>query len=160
MLKKNAHAPAHLFIDDSPYFITGAIYQKRPLLASSAIKDFLLDTIRQCFAEKGWVLNDWVILDDHYHLLCTSKDGADLSRLIGKIHMISAKSIAAQLNAGKPIWWNYWDYCPRDDEDYYVRLNYLLNNPIKHGYVTDLNNFAYSSFHKLLEKQGREILAQ
>jgi putative transposase len=160
MLKKNPYAPAHLFIGDSPYFITGVIYQKRPLLASSEIKDCLLATIQQCFAEKDWVLNDGVILDDHYHLLGISKNGADLSRILGKIHMILAKFIVAQLNAEKPVWWGFWDYCPRDDEDCYIRLNYLLNNPVGHGYVADLNDYAYSSFHQLLAIQGREILVQ
>jgi putative transposase len=74
--------------------------------------------------------------------------------------MLSAKFICAQLNAEKPIWWNYWDYCPRDEKDYAVRLNYLLNNPIKHGYVTNLKDYAYSSFHEMLKKQGRDALAQ
>jgi putative transposase len=57
MITKNQHNPAHLFIDNSPYFITGSIYQKRALLYSNAIKDYLLATIQQCFDEKGWLLN-------------------------------------------------------------------------------------------------------
>jgi putative transposase len=36
----------------------------------------------------------------------------------------------------------------------------LLNNPIKHGYVTNLVDYAYSSFHATLEKLGRDALAQ
>jgi putative transposase len=158
MLIKNPHNPAHLFVDDSPYFITGAVYQKRLLLVSNEIKDFLLATIKECFIENAWLLDHWVILDNHYHLLVTSKIGADLSGIISKIHMLSAKFIRAQVQAEKPIWWNYWDYCPRDEADYWVRLNYLFNNPIKHGYVTDLNDYPYSSFHEFLKKQGREFL--
>jgi putative transposase len=158
MLIKYPHNPAHLFIDNSPYFITGAIHQKRKLLANHEIKDFLLTTIKDCLAEKAWCLNHWVILDNHYHLLVTSKIGVELSGIIGKIHMLSAKLIRSQLQAEKPIWWNYWDYCPRDEADYWVRLNYLFNNPIKHGYVTDLKDYPYSSFHAFLAEQGRERL--
>jgi putative transposase len=160
MLKKHQHNPAHLFVDNSPYFITGSIYQKRALLQSNAIKDYLLATIQQCFEEKDWLLNDWVILDNHYHLLGISKNGEDLSGIIGKIHMLSARFIRSQLQAEKPIWWNYWDYCPRDERDYFIRLNYLFNNPVKHGYVADLKNYPYSSFHSMLKKQGREFLAR
>jgi putative transposase len=160
MLTKNPHTPAHLFVDGIPYFITGSIYQKRPLLASEDIKNFLLATFEECFDEKGWTLNDWVILDDHYHLLGISKSGKDLSRIISKIHMLSAKFIRSQLQAEKPIWWNYWDYCPRDEKDYFVRLNYLFNNPVKHGYVANLHDYPYSSFHNMLEKQGREFLVR
>lgn len=157
MITKNQHNPAHLFVDDSPYFITGSIYQKRALLYSNVIKDHLLATIQQCFDEKGWRLNDWVILDNHYHLLGISKNGADLSGIIGKTHMLSAKFIRSQLTAEKPIWWNY---CPRNEKDYFIRQNYLFNNPIKHGHVTNLNDYPYSSFHDMLKNQGYEFLVQ
>ena len=59
-----------------------------------------------------------------------------------------------------PIWWNYWDYCPRDEKDYLIRLNYGLINPVKHGYVTNLVDYAYSSFHATYDMLGREVLAQ
>ncbi|MGZ8945715.1 MAG: REP-associated tyrosine transposase [Methylococcaceae bacterium] len=160
MLTRHTNSPAHLFVDNSPYFITGTIYKKRPLLESDTVKDYLLATIKQCFEEKSWLLNDWVILNNHYHLLVTSKSGADLSNIMGKIHMLSAKFICSGLHAEKPIWWNFWDYCPRDEKDYLVRLNYLLNNPVKHGYVTDLNDYRYSSFHNILKNQSRAFLAK
>ena len=62
------------------------------------------------------------------------------------------------MKAEKPIWWNYWDYCPRNERDYYIRLNYLYNNPIKHGLVTNLLDYPYSSFHSFLKQHGRKDL--
>jgi hypothetical protein len=59
-----------------------------------------------------------------------------------------------------PVWWNYWDYCPRDEADYYIRLNYLLANPVKHGLVANLTDYPYSSFSAILMEVGREQLAQ
>jgi len=37
-------------------------------------------------------------------------------------------------------------------------MNYLLVNPIKHGYTKDLNDYPFSSFHKSLDETGREQL--
>ena len=74
--------------------------------------------------------------------------------------MLSARFICSQLQAEKPIWLNYWDYCPRDERDYVIRLNYLFNYPVKHGYVADLKNYPYSSFHSMLKMHGREFLVQ
>jgi len=51
-------------------------------------------------------------------------------------------------------------YCPRDEKDYLIRLNYLFNNPIKHGYVTNLNDYPFSSFQSYFEKIGRTNLVQ
>ena len=110
IMAKKPHTPPHLFVDNTPYFISSAIYQKRCLLASPAIKDHLLATIQKSFTEKSWQLNAWVILDNHYHLMATSRQGKDLSKIIGKIHMLSAQFIRSKLEAEKPIWWNYWDY--------------------------------------------------
>lgn len=160
MLKKNSHTPAHLFVDNTAYFITSAIYQKRPLLRPEAVKQQLLATIESCLQEKNWRLEHWVILDDHYHLMTTSTKGEDMPKIFRKIHGLSAQFIQAQARCELPIWWNYWDYCPSDEKDFLIRLNYLFNNPVKHGYVANLADYPYSSFHTTLDKLGREALAQ
>ena len=74
--------------------------------------------------------------------------------------MLTAQFISPELDAEKPIWWNYWDYCPRDETDYYIRLNYLYNNPVKHGYVSNLADYPHSSFHQKIKKQGRDNLVK
>ncbi|WP_083960710.1 REP-associated tyrosine transposase [Methylomonas lenta] len=160
MLKKSPHSPAHLLLDQAVYFITSAIYQKRPLLKPETVKQHLLDTIQTCMTEKNWQLDHWVILDNHYHLMLTSKKGDDMPGIFRKIHGLSARFIQAQGPCELPVWWNYWDYCPRDEKDYFIRLNYLLNNPLKHGYVTNLADYPHSSFHSTLETLGRNALAK
>ena len=160
MFKKGLYAPAHLLVDNAAYFITSAIYQKRPLLKPEPIKRHLLATIETCLREKNWRLDHWVILDDHYHLMATSANGEDMPKIFRKIHGVSARLIQAQGRCELPIWWNYWDYCPRDEKDYLTRLNYLLNNPVKHVYVTNLADYPYSRFHAIFEKLGRDALAQ
>jgi putative transposase len=99
-------------------------------------------------------------LDNHYHVLGRSKKGDDLSSIFRRVHSKAAIFIREQTNCEKPVWWNYWDYCPRSEADYMVRLNYLLNNPLKHGYVTNLQDYPYSSFHQLFEEVGREKLGK
>ncbi len=75
MLKKYEHNPAHLFLDDTLYFITAAIHEKRPLLAGHERKSMLRDTLAKVFQEYHWQLHHWVILDNHYHLLGQSRRG-------------------------------------------------------------------------------------
>jgi len=160
MLKRHPNTPAHLFLDDTPYFITGAIYQKRHLLVDLELKQLLLDLIKKNFQLFDWQLNDWVILDNHYHLLGISRKGLDLPKIIKRIHGGSASIIHQKTHCERPVWWNYWDYCTRDDEDYNTKLNYLLTNPIKHGYVKNLNDYSYSSFSSLLNEKSKEALIQ
>lgn len=159
MYKHRPHTPAHLFLDDTPYFITGAIKFKRPLLKRTDLKMTLLTELRTYFDKYHWELHHWVILDNHYHLLGQSHRGEDLTQIMRSVHSRTAREIKPATDCRLPVWWNFWDYCPRNEADYYVRLNYLFNNPAKHGYVTDLNDYPFSSFHQTLEQEGRAALS-
>lgn len=157
MLKREVHRPAHLLLDASPYFITGSIYKKRHLLDDD-LKNDLLALMKKEFNYCNWSLNHWVILNNHYHVMAHSDKGVDLPKIIGRLHFNSGKLIRKKITSELPVWWNYWDYCPRDEKDYMIRLNYLYNNPIKHGYVTNLNDYLFSSFHQQLAVNGRDKL--
>jgi putative transposase len=159
MLKRHPHSPAHLFLDGTPYFVTGAIYQKRHLLVDPELKRTLLNIIQENFQTYNWQLHHWVILDNHYHLLGQSLRGEDLTKIFKGIHGGSGSIIREATQGEKPIWWNYWDYCPRNEHQYLTRLNYLLYNPVKHGYIKDLHDYPFSSFHTLFVDMGRDQLA-
>ncbi|HEX9653823.1 MAG TPA: transposase [bacterium] len=158
MLKKHPHTPVHLFLDNTLYFITGAIYEKRLLLKSTEIKGLFLRQMTDYFRKYDWQLHHWVILDNHYHLMGKSKLGEDLSRIVQGIHGATSASIREATGADTPIWWNYWDYCPRNEHDYYVRVNYLLWNPIKHGYVERVEHYPFSSYHQLVDAKGHAAI--
>lgn len=159
-LKRHLHTPAHLFLDDTPYFVTGGIYRRRPLLAQVEIKNYLLQLFQEFFQLYAWEFHHWVILDNHYHLLGQSRRGKDLTAIFRGVHSKAAIYISQTTRCEKPVWWNYWDYCPRDEADYLTRLNYLLMNPIKHGVVTNLHDYPFSSFHSLLAEMGRSRLVE
>ncbi len=163
MLKRSEHTPAHLLVDNKPYFITAAIYKKRMLLAGPDLKEELIGLIRKNFADYDWELHQWVILDNHYHLMGKSRRGKDLPAIIRNIHRASAFLILDATKCEKPVWWNYWDYCPRekdDNKDYMIRLTYLLANPVRHGYTKDLKAYPFSGFYELYAEKGREHLSR
>jgi putative transposase len=157
MLKRYKHRPAHLLLDKTSYFITGSIYQKRELL-NDQLKVQLIALLQQTFTEFCWTLEHWVVLNNHYHLMAISHKGTDLPTIIARVHYQSGQLIRKAHPSDLPVWWNYWDYCPRDEKDYFIRLNYLLNNPVKHGYTKNLTDYPFSSFHQHIEKVGRENL--
>ena len=158
-ISKHHLRPTHIYCDDTQYFITASIYQHRKLLDADD-KTYLQTLLQSTFKEYQWRLDHWVILDNHYHLLCKSKKGQDLPKILGKIHSLISKKIKTKRKIEGKIWSNYWDYCPRDDHEYYTRCCYLLNNPYKHGYVEDLHDWQWSSFHEYYKKQGREKLEE
>ena len=156
---KNPTRPAHIYADDTAYFITASTYHHQKLLDDAA-KTQLVQLLQDVYAEYSWQLAHWVVLDNHYHLLCTSKRGMDLKRIMNKVHNLSSQFIKAKQKISGSVWKNYWDYCPRNERDYKSHLCYLLNNPYKHGYVENLHDWEWSSFHYYHAKQGREYIKE
>ena len=59
------------------------------------------------------------------------------------------------------IWYQYWDWIIRNEKDFYTHLNYIHENPIKHGLVKNLEklaNYQFCSYKEWLDKFGEEAM--
>lgn len=158
--RRNEFTPPHFLADDAHYMITASIYQKHPYLWADAAKQMLLDCIREFCEKYSWLLIDWVILDNHYHMILRSQLGKDLPKLMGGLHRKSANGIKKMLLIEcKRFWWNYWDKCSRSEDQLNAMRNYVWYNPVKHAIVDDLKDYSWSSFPQRLEAWGREELS-
>ncbi len=149
--KSYPHNPPHLFRQNAKYFITGATYLKRRFLSQPECKLHLLHSITKGCKKYDWTLEDWVILDNHYHLMLQSPGSPEtMSLLFNEIHKFTAiwlkKNISILKNKGK-IFHNYWDTCITYEKSYFARLNYIYFNPVKHGYVEIAEDYIFGSYH-------------
>ena len=101
-------------------------------------------------AENGWQLEAWAVFSNHYHFVGHSPSDAptamSLSKMLGVLH---AKS-AGWLNRldgtpGRQVWHNFWDTRLSYQRSYLVRLNYVHQNPVKHGLVPVANQYPWCS---------------
>ncbi len=44
----------------------------------------------------------------------------------------------------------YWEHLIRDERDYRAHMDYVHINPLKHGLVTCVADWPYSTFHRLV----------
>lgn len=152
--------PPHVFLDDAWYIITSSIYQRHHLLHKEGHKEFLRDQLKAIVTEFNLKLTAWVILDNHYHILIKSKTGAELPKAIGRLHgRVSFELNKRDRSQGRQLWHNYWDTCIRSERDYWTRFNYIHHNPVKHGYVSRMEDWSSSSYRWYLEHKGEEWLA-
>ncbi len=42
----------------------------------------------------------------------------------------------------------YWEHLIRDEADYRAHLDYIHYNPVKHGWVKQVKDWPYSTFHR------------
>ena len=159
--KTYRHNPPHLFRSNSKYFITGALYQKRMLLRSDEAKLRLIQSLKQGLNSKGWRLEDWTVLHNHYHLMADSTDKANsLSGIMRDIHKFTAMWIQKNIKEAdglEMIWWNYRDIGITYERSYYTRLNYLWYNPQKHGVIERAEEWPFGSLYDRIREQGDDV---
>ena len=147
--KEYKHNPPHLFSPNTKYFITATTYNKKPFLRLSSAKERLYISHQIEFSKHNWIIEDWVILDNHYHLMVNAHGNPfTLPDIIKEVHRFTALWIKKKLNIdSKKIFFNYWDSCITYEKSYFVRLNYLWYNPVKHGYVDSPEKWKYGSYY-------------
>lgn len=58
----------------------------------------------------------------------------------------------APANNEKAIWQHrYWEHALRDETDYAHHVDYVHFNPVKHGLVSSVAQWPYSSFHRYVK---------
>jgi len=145
------HNPPHLFKPESKYFVTAGTYKKKFLLKRDDAKERLLKSLFKGCEDFGFDLEDWVILDNHYHVMLSSENKEIfLDKLLREVHKFTAlwikKNVPEAANEEK-IFYNYWDTCIDYEKSYYARLNYIYYNSVKHGYVENPEEYNFGSYY-------------
>src|SRR5665647_2124563 len=72
------------------------------------------------------------------------------SRRAGKRSASRLQLSSRRLQKGERGIWprRFWEHAVRDEDDYERHVDYLHFNPVKHGHVTRVADWPYSSFHR------------
>ena len=71
-----------------------------------------------------------------------------LRKFITHLHATTARALNNLHNQpGRRIWYQYWDSQLSFQNSYYARLNYVMQNPVKHGVVDLAENYPWCSAH-------------
>lgn len=153
--------PPHLYLDNTWYIITASTYHHADYLASDEAKILVRDKLKTLIQEFQIRLKAWVILNNHYHLLLKTHIGKDLTLFFQRLHGGTSFELnRLEGKRGRKVWHNFWDTCIRTERSFWTRFNYIHNNPIKHDYVTNLDDWPYSSYHYYLRTRGVEWMRE
>jgi len=129
--------PPHIYLDDREYYLTASTFNRELFFSSGEQKRLLRDILKEKIQAFSIKLYAWVILDNHYHLLIRVAEKETLYKFVQSLHGVSSFRLNQRENRkGRRVWRNYWDRCPRSEEDFYTFFNYIHINPIKHSKVT------------------------
>ena len=140
--KPTRHHPVHGvdISNDFPtiVFITVCTKNRIPWLANSESHQIL----KKIWSENSpWRVGRYVLLPDHLHLFASPYD----SRIQINTWIEFWKSRFRQLCSQSDYKWqtDFWDRRLRRWESYEEKWMYVKNNPVRHGLVTNAENWPY-----------------
>ncbi|HZE72805.1 MAG TPA: hypothetical protein VE135_25110 [Pyrinomonadaceae bacterium] len=141
------HAPVHRINSDGIFIVTAATYYKRHLFAGVENLTFLEQEILALAKSYQWQLEAWSVFSNHYHFVGRSNTGLNnLGLFLKHLHGETARELNLRDNRpGRDVWFNYWDTKLTYERSYLARLNYVHQNPVKHGLVKVANEYQWCS---------------
>ena len=156
------HHPRHIYADNQVYFVTSRVKAKEFQLDCDSKCDKLMSKIFSFAWENKIELFAWSVLRNHFHLMFKVQEGRSVAKYIADVHSgFSFEMNQLEGKKGRRIWSSYWDWCVRDETDYWKHFNYIHNNPIKHGLIEDIDSlkrYRYASFWNYHRTRGRQWL--
>jgi len=143
------HAPRHEISARGTYFVTAGTYHKEHHFRGTDRLRVLHRGLLTVARDFGWHLQAWAVFSNHYHFVAHSPatDGAEsLPRMLGLLHEKTAKwTNKLDDAAGREVWHNFWETRLTYKRSYLARLNYVHQNPVKHGLVAVANQYLWCS---------------
>ncbi|MGR8979312.1 MAG: REP-associated tyrosine transposase [Gammaproteobacteria bacterium] len=143
------------------YFFTVTLKDRKSALLVEHIR-LLREAVQRTKLAKPFAIDVWVVLPEHMHAVWTLPPGdADYSGCWRSIKGYFSHEIAKLLEGPMPnakgeygFWQRrFWEHTIRDADDYARHIDYIHYNPVKHGYVQNVRDWPYSSFHRFIAKK-------
>jgi putative transposase len=142
------HAPTHQLSTQGTYIVTAGTYQKAHHFRGRDRVTVLHGGLLSVANEFNWKLEAWSVFSNHYHFVGHSPEaGADnLAQMLSLLHEKTAKWVnKLDRAAGREVWHNFWETKLTHRNSYLARLNYVHQNPVKHGLVYVANQYPWGS---------------
>jgi putative transposase len=154
------------FTKGGTYFFTVNAFRRQTILTHPNFRNALKIAVIEARQRFPFTINAWVLLPDHLHCIWTlPQDDADFSGRWAFIKRTTTKQCKAYfqkhnwLNAShikrseSTLWQRrFWEHQIRDERDYQTHMDYIYWNPVKHGHVTAVKDWPYSTFHRDVER--------
>lgn len=148
------------------YFFTVVTFRRRKILTNDDCRVWLRDAVTKTRENYPFTIDAWVLLPEHLHCILTlPENDNDFSvrwNGIKKRFTTLAKHQYHQpewLNTSKQkhregtIWQRrFWEHQIGDDNDYQRHIDYIHYNPLKHGLVSAIRDWPYSTFHRYVKQ--------
>lgn len=154
------------------YFLTFTVVQWIDVFTRIEYKEIITESMNYCIAKKGWEINAWVLMTNHLHLICRTKEPFRISDIIRDFKKFTSKKLIQTIQdipESRKEWlldkFNFEARRTRRAENFKLwkddnhalnldelggdivlqKINYIHNNPVRAGIVANPEDYIYSS---------------
>jgi putative transposase len=158
-------------VEGEIYFVTLTVVGWIDVFTRTKYADIIVENLNYCREKEGLQIYSYVIMSNHIHLVLRRESEENLTELLGRFKSVTAKKIikAIDEDAGesRKEWllymfayfakqnaqysnYHFWQYTSHPillDSNSIIdqKIEYIHQNPVKAGIVTDESTYLYSS---------------
>ena len=149
------------FVAGGTFFFTVTLADRTSQALTNHITA-LRDAMRHTRRSHPFAIDAVVVLPDHLHMVMTLPEGdADypnrwrlIKRNFTEAILRLQEPIVHHRNGELALWQRrYWEHTIRNSRDFERHVDYIHFNPVKHGLVSRVRDWPFSSFHRFV-RQG------
>jgi len=159
MLKLGMSNYKRFYVPNYSYFLTVVTQNREPILIDNI--ELLRESFRRSKKRYNYKIDAIIVLPDHFHMIITPKVPEEYSAIISFIKRSFVYGLDIELKQKfranlstsqyrrqhSGVWQRrFYEHTIRDERDLYNHLEYMKNNPLKHGLVENIKDWKYSSF--------------
>ena len=153
-------------VEGATYFFTLVADGRQTFLCHDDSRALLRRLLIECRKRWPFTIDAIVLLPDHLHTLWTLPEGD--SRYSMRWAWIKKECTKGWLSLGnkeRPVspgrrhkrqhgvlQPRFWEHLIRDDADFETHADYTHYNPVKHGYVSAVKDWPWSTFHQWVKE--------
>ena len=145
------------YVAGGTYFFTVNLLDRKKTLLVDYV-DCLRKSVAKVKHKHPFHIDAWVVLPEHMHAMWTlpehdvdySGRWREIKKAFNKeIPANAVCSVARKKQGERDIWQRrFWEHTIKSAEDYRHHVDYVHLNPVKHGLVSQVKDWPYSSFHR------------
>ena len=136
-------AREHATNNAQTYFVTASTWQRRAIFNKTQWAELFLETLHS-YRGKAYLLHEYVLMPDHFHVLITPT--VTLERSAQFVKGGFSFRVTKDLGSSMEIWQRgFSDHRIRDREDLEIHIGYIYQNPVGRRVVEKAADYPYCS---------------
>jgi len=128
------------------FFVTAVTWQRRPLFRAEPMARLFLDTLARYRNQGRFLIHEFVLMPDHFHLLLTPAPDISLEKALQLLKGGFSFRVKHELGSNTEVWQEgFTDHRVKNAEDFERHAVYVRDNPVRARLVENAAAYPYGS---------------